>query len=83
MSHHWRDGKPALPDCDLLFTDVEGSTNLLHQLGGERYAEAGKSVRASLGADAFDEEFERGRVMSLEETAAVAYGAIDPATLSP
>jgi class 3 adenylate cyclase len=38
----WQHVRPALPSGTItfLFTDVEGSTRLLHELGAERYAEA-------------------------------------------
>ena len=41
-------------DVTFLFTDVEGSTKLLHELGEERYAEAlaahRRTVREAFGA---------------------------------
>jgi class 3 adenylate cyclase len=48
-----------------LFTDIEGSTKLLHELGPQAYA-----AKAALDDDAFSTASARGRGMTLEEIVA-------------
>jgi hypothetical protein len=40
------------------------------------------ATRTSLGSEVFEAEFARGREMSADEVAVLAYAATDPATLN-
>jgi class 3 adenylate cyclase len=58
-----------------LFTDVEGSTRLLEQLGEEPYAEA--LSEHLLDEAAFAEAWEEGRKLSADEAVALALDSLD------
>jgi class 3 adenylate cyclase len=51
VTHHLAMSRHDLPagTVTFLFTDVEGSTRLLHELGAERYAEALAEHRRTAG----------------------------------
>jgi class 3 adenylate cyclase len=60
-----------------LFTDVEGSTRLLHSLGAEPLRRRWYRIRAQLDEAAFAEAWGEGRKLSPDEAVALAFASAE------
>jgi class 3 adenylate cyclase len=71
-------------EVTLVFTDIEGSTKLLHKLGAEEYAQALTEhrrllrdaiadVKAQMDPDVFRDAWERGKRLSIERAVEMVF----------
>ena len=62
----------------LLFTDIEGSTRLRHELGDAcADAATAAAVERALGSDAMSSAWAEGRTLTLDGALALALAAVD------